>query len=227
MDDKPTPTLNLNEPRQNLTAPVKKRQLLKILSFSLAAAALATLSFFIYQEYIRPEASGPAAEPAAQDSQAEKTYNNDYYGFKLAYPGNWRPIIGSFKDGEYYFSPDKINFAGELEPGQLLLLIKTYQNWKGIPFADWVRELESDYFPAGQILSKDAAMLLGRTAFEYRIRPMRAPDAQKYWHMWLIPKDNSTMLWMIFLTDSEKTDAGFAVQEENLLQGLEFYQPMR
>jgi hypothetical protein len=187
----------------------------------LTIAVLGVFGFLLYQEY--------GKQPLKQQPQAtgknlpdQKNYTNDYWGFGFVYPASWSQVIGSYQEGDYYFASEPINFISELEPGQALLEVQTYNNYKNLAFDDWLKDREENYFPRG-ILEKKSGQFKNYLFAEYSLKPARPGPNPGLWDIKAVSKDGRKIYLFIFQTDSRQIEQKFQNVFNNLMDSLSIY----
>ena len=199
-----------------------KAKILTTFFICLLISVFGIVGFLLYQEYSRQAVSDQPQTPAAVLPDY-KNYSNDYWGFKFQYPAGWSQVIGSYQEGDYYFASQPINFISELEPGQALLEVLTYNNFKNLSFDDWLKDRQQNYFPQGS-LEKVPAGFKNYLSAEYILKPLRPGENPPYWDIRVISQDGKKIYLLILQTDNGQTNQKFQNTFDNIINNLVIYQ---
>ncbi len=206
----------------NAIPPNSPKSFIWLLVISICIGLFGITGYLLFQEYQAPSANDAFTVPTHPAPPDYKAYSNDFWGIRFEYPGSWTPVIGSFDDGLYYFASQPINFISELDAGQALVVLKTYNNWKKEPFSDWLADQEQNYFPAGDV-QKTAANFQGLPAEHYYIQLKVAQNNTQYWDMWVISRTTASIYELILETDNQKTHQEYEQPFNNILDSVQFY----
>lgn len=160
-------------------------------------------------------------KPSAPDL---KNYNNDYWGFKFSYPGSWQALIGSFEEGSYYFSSDKINFTSEMEEGQALLEVNPYIDIKNLGYDPWLEERRQHYFPRGRILALEDFTINGFLATRQFIQLDKPVEGRAFWDLIIVFNNRGRFYQFTLQTKTMEDHSHFTDVFRAILDTLEFYE---
>ena len=200
-----------------------RKLILKILLISIVVGALGLAGYLLYGEFKKPKVNGDDSmfdRPLPPDT---KDYSNDYWGFRFQYPGTWSPVIGSFEDGEYYFANSPINFIKELELGQVLVEVRTFSNWKGLEFKDWLKDQQTNYLPQGQIEKQTMLEFKQYDAISYKIQLTRPEHNTSYWDVLAVSKNKNVKYLFILETADRDSHDRYEPYFEKIKNTIEFY----
>ena len=158
--------------RRELESHWSKKQFAIVSIICLLVAILGIFGFLLYKEYKKGDVAGVSLPPRLI-SDPIKLYNNDYWGVRFSYPGDWWPVIGSFDEGNYYFFSENINFLQEQSPNEAIIKLETYHNISFPTFRQWLDDREKNYFPQSKIVSQQDISINGHDGKEYVYIPSR------------------------------------------------------
>ena len=187
----------------------------------LFVSSAGVFGFLFYQEYSKQAIAGPFSTPEKNSAQT-KTYTNDYWGFRFTYPATWWQVIGSYQEGDYFFASEPINFISELEPGEAVLEVQTYDNYKNMAFADWLKDREQNYFPLGT-LQRLQTTLQGHLYAEYLLKPSRPGSNPPFWDIRVISIDNKKIYILFLETDGPDTNKKFQETYNSITNQFDIY----
>lgn len=208
----------------DISVKLSRKSLIKIFLVCFAIAALVISGFLYYMEMRRAEIGSENITTAKQQKASEKNYKNDYWGFTFNYPGYWWPVIGSFEEGDYFFSSEAINFISEQEPDQALLEVKTYNNLKSPTFEDWLIEQETNYFPRWKLISKNIDSFKIWQKARYFVILNKPINNNSYMDMVIISKNGKKMYEFMLLTRDEKIHDLFKGTFDGIIDTVDFYE---
>ena len=189
---------------------------------SLLIAFLAIFGFLYYKEF-QKKSVADFSLPGKPLPPDEHLYTNDYWGFQLHYPGSWYPVIGSYEEGNYYFSSEKINFLKEMDPDQAVIHAIPLHNLKNTDFSTWLTEQESDYFPYGKVKKIDSFPLAGFRTARYSMQPQKVPANMAYWDMIIVARDNKRIYEFVLKTSDAATHDRYVEVFESVVKTVRFY----
>ena len=202
--------------------PQTKTSFVRLLIFSFIFAAMAIIVFLLYLEFRKPAVTDSFNIQSRPVPADYKDYNNDFWGIRFKYPGTWSPAIGSFDDGLYYFASEPINFINEISGDGAIVALKTYNNYKKMPFNDWALYQEQNYFPAGQV-EKTEAKFQDLPAIHYHITLKNPSHNIGSWDMWMVSRTPASKYELILETPNQKVHQDFLNSFENILDSVSFY----
>jgi hypothetical protein len=200
-----------------------KKKLAATFAVILLLSAAGVSFFLLRQEYGKNAVSGVLLPPRLI-SKSDKAYTNDYWGFRFNYPGDWWQATGSFDEGDYYFSSENINFAGELSAGEALLEVQPYHNLKQLGWADWLADREQNYFPNGTVIKSEDLTVNGAPAKRYLIQLKKNQNNVGVWDMVIVSKDTLRKCIFILKTSDTAADERYQAAYQAILDSLTFYQ---
>jgi hypothetical protein len=186
-----------------------------------AVSIILVFGFLASQQYQKSEAPGVAvsSKTPAPDT---RHYANNYWGIAFDYPGGWSQPIGSYQDGEYYFSSEPINFIGELESGGGLIALKTYNNWQSLPYNEWLKSQRGSFLPAGELSSPVSTTINGTTAYRYTLTLTKPQNNTTLWDVLIISRSTATKYVYILETDQTATREKYLPIFDSLLSSITF-----
>lgn len=200
-----------------------KKLIFRIFYISIIVAALGIGSFLFYQEFKKPKISGNGFNFSRSEGPETKDYSNDYWGFKFQYPGSWWPVIGSFEDGDYFFSSQNISFVQDLEEQEALLEVTTFHNLKNLSFEDWLKDREENYFLRGKTLKKTALTIAGYPAMEYQMLLNRPEPNRAFYDIVVISEDTLKKYIFTLETANQTVHDRFYPVFQAMLAKVKFY----
>lgn len=186
---------------------------------SMAFGILSVAGFFLIQEYSKMPATDAFTRTEKQAPPDFIEYRNEYWGIAFKYPGTWTKIVGSFEDGSYYFASQPIHFINELEPGQALVILKTYNNWENLPFETWFIKQRDTYFPRGKLTVEPAAVA-NTQAKHIQLEFAFPINNIGFWDGYVLSKDEATKYILILGTDNEQTAAKYETQFSQITNSI-------
>ncbi len=199
-----------------------KKLIIKTFIICLILAFSSIFGYLLYNELKKPQVDEYKL-PEKKQISGYKNYSNDYWGFKFQYPNSWWPVTGSFEDGEYFFASEPISFAKELGQGQAMLEIKTYNNYKGLSFADWLADIQNNYLAQGVIEQQNLSEFKSQPAIAYNITLKQSTSNTTFWKIVAISKTQNVKYLFILESDSRETSQKFENDFKNILDSLEFF----
>lgn len=200
-----------------------RKLVVKIIYISVLTACLGITGFLLYKEATKIKIQGEEVGPIKIPLPDTKYYANDYWGFKFSYPGKWWPVIGSFEDGEYFFSSENINFISELSPTEVLLEVKTFQQNKNPNFEEWIKNRETNYFMPKSIIKKTSIFLKDYPAVRYSIQNTNKNSPAGVSELVVISNKINRIYFFNLKAENSDSLKTFLPNLENILQSLEFY----
>jgi len=220
---KTPPLLAADELPPELAARWSKKQLLAVFTVCLLVAALAIFGFLLYKEYNKGEVAGLSLPPRLI-SLPVKLYNNDYWGVKFSYPGDWSPVIGSFDEGNYYFSSQNINFLEEQADNEAIVKLETYHNISFSTFRQWLAGREQNYFPRAKIVDEHDITINGYDGKEYVYIPDRPEWPQAaYIDRVVLARDQKNIAIFYLITKNSQSHDNFQPIFSQILNSVQFY----
>lgn len=217
------PTLDQDELPPELTQGWSKKKSIFFFIACLLIAILGVFGFLFYKEYKKTEVAGLNL-PARLTSPPVKIYTNDYWGIKFSYPGDWWPVIGSFEEGNYYFSSENINFLQEQSNNEAIIKLETYHNIQFPDFKQWLADREENYFPRDKILDEHEITINGHAGKEYVYNPNKPQwDNALYIDKVVLPRDNRNIYIFFLITKNQAVHDNFKPLYDKILNSAEFY----
>lgn len=199
-----------------------RRLAIKIFIFSLLTAVLVIFGFLLYQEYLKPGV-GEVALFNKQLTPGARAYTNDYWGFSFNYLGYWSQVIGSYEDGEYYFSSEPINFIQEQDADQALMEVRTFNSLKPTTFDQWFADEVENYFPRANISKQADFPVENGPAHRYYFSLNKPTATVGFWDMIVVSKADQKFYMFILETKDKKTHDDFQTDFETMVQSVHLY----
>lgn len=202
-------------------AKVGRRFVIRWLVLCFALGFFGVVGFLLWQEYARKDAASLEIEQKAPPPSF-KYFSNDYWGFKLYYPGAWSRVTGAVKDSEFYFASEPIDFLTELSSTEALLGVKAYNNFEHLSWTDWVVSQEKLHMP-GQVVKRENTTFFKLPAVRYQLVPHRSEKLFGYYDMITVSKSDMTKLQIMLITSSKEKHADFIDDFNKILESITFY----
>jgi hypothetical protein len=206
----------------NLSLYWSRRRLVITIMVCVALSLFAVFTFLVIAQYRKIEDATETSGPEKIAAPEFKHYANQYWGVEFDYPGKWTQPIGSYQDGEYYFSSEPINFINELEAGEAIIALKTYNNWKGLSFGDWFGENRYLFLPSGELSAPRAETVAGVPAHRYTLRLSKPQNNTAVWDILLVSRNQATKYFFALEADNDENLKKYQPVFDTLLTSLTF-----
>lgn len=198
----------------------KRRIITSVIACTFISIVL-VFGFLISQQYRKIELTQTQSEPKSAAPNT-RHYANAYWGIEFDYPGTWFQPIGSYQDGEYYFASQPMSFINELEPGEGLIALKTYNNWASLPYSDWLKANKYLFIPAGQLSNPTSTTIKGLPAERYTVSLKNSQNNTSLRDMLIISRNTSTKYVFILETDQASSHDKYLTIFESIISSINF-----
>lgn len=178
--------------------------------------------FLLVAQYHKPSIEEPKDDQPAVKLNSNNRYTNQNWGISFNYPDGWSKVIGSFEDGEYYFSSEPINFINEIGPEDGILALKTYNNWNNLPYEAWLKDQQDRFWPKGQLTKPQSQTIANATAQRFQLRLNQPVNNTNIWDIVVISRTQATKYVFIMQSNNEQTEQKFLPFLESTLSSIEF-----
>lgn len=199
----------------------KQRILLTIMLCVLLSLVL-VFGFLLMQQYRQPSIDETKDGHNLKKSGSSQQYKNQNWGIGFNYPNDWYKAIGSFQDGEYYFSSEPINFVNEIGPDEGILALKTYNNWNSLSYNDWLKDQQSRFWPKGQLTKAQNVTVAGVQAQRFQLQLSQPANNTTLWDIVVISRTSATKYVFIMESGNIKAQQKFLPVLEAALSSVEF-----
>lgn len=225
---KPKQNLKKSKPKQELEFDPNKhliwstKKIVLVVVLSVSFSIMLVFGFLASAQYRSEQIPDEAKKEDKGPSSPTKHYTNNYWGIELEYPTSWTQPIGSYADGEYYFASEPINFIGELENGEAIIALKTFNNWSSLPLNEWLKSQQWSFIPNGELSSPKSTTINGMPAQRYTLKLKTPQNNTSLWDMIIISRTTATKYVFILEVDNEGTQKKFEPDYEALLSSITY-----
>ncbi|HEX3095960.1 MAG TPA: hypothetical protein VHQ20_02460, partial [Patescibacteria group bacterium] len=195
------------DPNQHLAWTTKKIVLIVVLCFGFSL--MLVFGFLTSAQFRKDQIKDDSKKESTGPTSNTKHYTNNYWGIELDYPSDWSQPIGSYADGEYYYASQPINFINELEPGEAIIALKTFNNWNSLSDSEWLKSQQWSFLPPGELSSPTATTVTGMPAQHYTLKLKTPQNNSSFWNIVIISRSTATKYVFILETDTEETNKKF------------------
>jgi hypothetical protein len=208
------------DPNKHLLWSTKK--IIFVATLCVVISVLLVFGFLISAQYRKEQLPDEPKKESTTPQSNTKHYANNYWGIEFDYPSGWTQPIGSYADGEYYFASQPINFINELESGEALIALKTFNNWNSLSLGEWMKSQQWTFIPAGELSAPAAMSVNGMPAQRYTLNLKSPQNNTSLWNIVIISRSTATKYVFILETDQNSTQEKFLPIFDSLLSSVTY-----